>query len=728
LNLHQSCNFELLGPGVTASPKVERTKTIWFEGPLLPLPDSQRQEDYPKDLAGQVRIAADAPLGLRYARLWNSQGVTPALKFMVGDLPEVVEQEIDGDPVPVAVTLPLTVNGRIFPREDVDLWAFAARRGQVITCEVAAARIGSPLDARIEVVDPQGRLLAENDDGLSADPRLRFTAPADGQYQVRIHDINFLGGQAFVYRLTLTTGPWIEAVFPLGGQRGSTGRFQLTGANLPAESVAIALPKDGPADYRHELKSGERFSNPFLLDLDDLPEHQGTVADSRPITGPAILNSRIEKAGQVDSWPIQLRKGEAMQFELRAGRLGSPLTGVLAILDAAGKELARAVPATGQIDPVLTFQPPADGVYRVQVADQFRSRGGETFAYRLRVAPPTPDFRLQMPADALTVNRGGQVTLKVNAERLGGFQEAIALTVEGLPEGVTVAGTQVAAKQATANLVFKAEATAKIQTARLILRGTAKLGEQTLIRAAMVPVERGAPPLDQLLLAVAVPTPFKVVGEFVMSWAPRGSVYHRRFKIERNGFEGPLEIRMADKQARHLQGVTGPVLTVPAGKDEFDYPVFLPPWIEMGRTSRSCVMATGVVRAADGSEHVVCFTSVNQNEQIVVIPGPARLALEVDRLSLAAVPGEAAAVAVGVIRDRGLQGPVKLEIIVPEHLKGLAAEPVTIPADGNRGNLTIRFAKNLAGPFNQPLLLRATLTDKGEPIVAEIKLEVQPAP
>ena len=31
--------------------------------PLLPLPDSQQAEDYPRDMAGEIRIAADAALG-----------------------------------------------------------------------------------------------------------------------------------------------------------------------------------------------------------------------------------------------------------------------------------------------------------------------------------------------------------------------------------------------------------------------------------------------------------------------------------------------------------------------------------------------------------------------------------------------------------------------------------------------------------------------------------------
>src|SRR5262245_18178072 len=55
LNLPRGGSFEMLGPGVKASPKVQPTKTLWFEGPLLPLPDSQQQEDYPKDYADTVQ-------------------------------------------------------------------------------------------------------------------------------------------------------------------------------------------------------------------------------------------------------------------------------------------------------------------------------------------------------------------------------------------------------------------------------------------------------------------------------------------------------------------------------------------------------------------------------------------------------------------------------------------------------------------------------------------------
>src|SRR4051794_17404878 len=54
LFLHGRCSFEVLGPGIEAGRELRRTKTVWFEGPLLPLPESQQAEDYPQDLAGEV--------------------------------------------------------------------------------------------------------------------------------------------------------------------------------------------------------------------------------------------------------------------------------------------------------------------------------------------------------------------------------------------------------------------------------------------------------------------------------------------------------------------------------------------------------------------------------------------------------------------------------------------------------------------------------------------------
>ena len=730
LNLHKSCGFEMLGPGVVASRQLRRTETLWFEGPLLPLPASQQAEDYPKDFLGEVRVAPNAPLGMRAWRLWTAQGATPALKFQVGDLPEIIEEEIDGDPIPVEVKLPATVNGRIFPRGDMDVWTVTLKKGQPVTCLVHAARLGSPLDSRLEVLDAQGRRLAENDDASGSDPFVRFTAPADGKYQVRIHDSAFRGGPAFVYRLTLTTGPYVDRVYPLGGRRGSKTRFELTGQGLPT-TAEIALPARGDSDHLHRLALKDGRTNEFLLDLDDLPEHREAEPNDdptgmKPVSVPAILNGRIDRPGDTDCWAFAAHKGDVYEIELRAAQLGSRLDGVLAVVDASGKELVRAdSPARGRVDPSLTFKAPAEGTYVVRVQDRFRSRGGPQFAYRLRIgSSPTPDFRLHFATDALSLLRGGKGKLTVQAERLGGFVGPIPLTLDGLPRGVTVKGAVIPAKQNVANIALNADAKAPIQAVRVTIRGTAEIGGNSVTRTALKPAPRGVAPVDSVLLAVGLPTPFKIVGQYDMRWAARGTTHQRRYKIERKGYDGPIEVSLADRQARHLQGVTGPTIVVPAGATEFTYTVQLPPWMETGRTCRVCVMGTAIIKDADGSTHAVTFSSTQQNEQVVAVIEPGRLGVELGRESIAAEPGKTFALPVRVARGKGLRGAVKLELIVPRHIRGVTVEPVMVPAEKDAGELRFRFAVGPLGPFNMPLLVRATVLDGTRPVIGEAKVEI----
>jgi len=728
LFLHQGCGFDMSGPGIQADKQLRPMKTLWFEGPLLPLPDSQQAEDYPRDLTGKVQIAADAPLGARPWRLWTSQGATPALKFMVGDLPEIVEDETEGTPGGVEVKLPVTINGRIVPRENVDVWAFQARRGQSITCEVCAARLGSPLDSRIEVRDPHGRRIAENDDYFGADSFLRFTAPEDGRYEVRIHDTQFRGGPAYVYRLTLTDGPYVDRAYPLGGRRGSTVPFELIGQGLPAEPVRIALPADGPRDYVHRLTIQGKATNFLVLDVDDLPEYleqepNDTLEQAQRVHVPAVLNGRIDKPGDVDCWAIPGRKGETLDLDLRARRLGSALLAVVTVSDASGKELARAESGDGSRDDAwLRFRPPADGTYIVRVQDRFRDRGGPAHAYRLRITHPDPaDFHLRLSADAVTLARGGQAKLRVTAETI--VAAPVQLEVDGLPAGVTATAATIALNTTAAEITLKADTSARIAATRLTVRGSVKVGEQVVTRTAVVPLGRGMMDQDTVLLAVALPTPFKVVAQHDMRWAPRGTVHVRHYRIERNGFDGPLEVSLADRQARHLQGVTGPTLTVPAGSSEFDYPVQLPPWMETGRTCRVCVMAVGVVKDSDGSEHTVSFSSVQPNEQIIVVIEPERLGLTAAKTSLAAARGQSVALPVEVKRGKGLDGPVKIELLTAG--PSISADVVEIPAGKSEATMTIHFDKEFRGPVNAPLVFRATVMDKGKPVIAEARIDVR---
>jgi hypothetical protein len=366
----------------------------------------------------------------------------------------------------------------------------------------------------------------------------------------------------------------------------------------------------------------------------------------------------------------------------------------------------------------------------VKVHDRFRSRGGPEFAYRLRVAPPAAaDFRLnfvteprQASADAITLPRKGVAKLKLNIERLGGFKEPITLDVQGLPAHVTFSPNVIPSNQTSIELTFKADEQAKIMASRLTITGKAKATQRT----ATLSVGRGMPDQSILLLAVALPTPFVLKGEYDMGFAARGGMHKRKYKIERNGYDGAIEISLADRQARHLQGVEGPTITVPAGATEFTYSAYLPPFMETGRTCRVCVQGVGVIKDADGSEHRVSFSSVNQNEQLVAVVGPGMLALEADRTSFVVLPGKSISVPVRIKRGQGIEGPVELTVVAPAHLQGFSSVKTTIAAKSERGELVIHCAEKLVGPFNMPITLRATLMRNGEPLIAEVQLDVQP--
>ena len=757
--LHEGCPIRMRGEGVKVSPRITRTaNTKWFEGPVIPMPASQRKEDYPIDYAGRIEIAKNAALGVRTWNVWTSQGVTPAMKFVVGDLPEVVEDEIDGRPIPTQVELPVTINGRIFPREDVDIWTFDVKQGQIVTCEINAARIGSPLDSRIEVRDPDGLQVAENTDTYGKDSFAHFLAAKTGKYSLSMHDVEYGGLQHYVYRLTIRTGPYVSRVFPLGGRRGSTVATRLHGPGLNGKIANVPIPATATDTFAHQFHlSGQ--ANSLLLDVDDLAEivePNGKHA-SIAFQAPTVLNGRINQSGQVDRWSFTAKKGDKLEFEVRASRLGSRLDSVLRILDADQKVVGENDDLkNGVTDSKLVFTAPADGNYTAEISDRIATRGDDRFAYRLRVAEPSPaaapGFRIFLPSDTITVERGKEAKIKVDMERLGGFQEEVQLEIAGLPKGVVVTGDKLAAKKTSTQLSFKPDETVKIglSTIRITGRGVipppkavAKPNKKTskpedkkpepqgtpISQVAVVRTPQGEPAIDNVLLHVSMPTPFKFTAEFETRYASCGTVYFRKFNLERNGFTGPIEVSMADRQVRHLQGATGPKLVLgPEVKTEFEYNITLASFMEIGRTCRVCIMLVGVVEDADGSKHKVSFSSQAQNDQVIVLVDPTQLSVRSTPQSMVVSPGSTSRIRVDVRRGSELKGDVEIQLIAPQHIKGVTSRSVTVPAGSTQAEIDITFAKAGVGPLNMPLLLRAQTVDaRGMPVVGESPFELVPA-
>jgi hypothetical protein len=109
---------------------------------------------------------------------------------------------------------------------------------------------------------------------------------------------------------------------------------------------------------------------------------------------------------------------------------------------------------------------------------------------------------------------------------------------------------------------------------------------------------------------------------------------------------------------------------------------------------------------------------------MVSIVSPEQMTLVLEPASVLAEPGKSAIVHVRAVRGRQLTGPVRLELVCPRHIRGVAADSTKIES-ADSADLRLRFADGPLGPFNMPLTVRATSTDsRGYPVIAESPLPV----
>ena len=86
----------------------------------------------------------------------------------------------------------------------------------------------------IEVFDGSDRRLAENRNYQGDDALTDVTIHADGDYYVRLFHFTHTQGTAeHFYRFTVSTAPWIDAVFPCAVEPGKTTSVTVWGRNLP---------------------------------------------------------------------------------------------------------------------------------------------------------------------------------------------------------------------------------------------------------------------------------------------------------------------------------------------------------------------------------------------------------------------------------------------------------------------------------------------------------------
>jgi hypothetical protein len=182
--------------------------------------------------------------------------------FSISALPDGLEREPNnGFSQPQAVTNAMGINGTIGSPGDQDWFRFTGREGETKVIEVYARRLGSPLDARLELFDAQQNVLAVQDDaedkssGLlthHADARIQFKLPETGTYVVRLSDLQGKGGEEYAYRLMI-------------GEEQPDYRLRIVPSSL-------RIPQDGTAIATvHAIRTGG-FTGEINLSAMDAPQ------------------------------------------------------------------------------------------------------------------------------------------------------------------------------------------------------------------------------------------------------------------------------------------------------------------------------------------------------------------------------------------------------------------------------------------------------------------------
>jgi WD40 repeat protein len=267
-----------------------------------------------------------------------------------------------------------------------------------------------------------------------------------------------------------------------------------------------------------------------------------------------FFSDRGQRIGYLDTTPTHLSMGSPM-YKVSVHPPGTtfppngfPVVTLYYRNDDGGPGFGR--------DSRLTFDPPADGDYLVRITDA-RGQGGLGYAYRLTVRPPRPSYKVSFSPGSPTVWKGGAVPVTVSAERIDGFDGAIAVKLLNLPPGFTAPETTIPSGENSTALALWASANATIppKGARpLKLMALATINGEEVVRKA----DGGLP------TAVEQGEIVTTTGQAEAAVRPGGTT-RLTVQIERRkGFAGriPIEVRGLPHGVRVLDiGLNGILIT-----------------------------------------------------------------------------------------------------------------------------------------------------------------------
>jgi len=691
----------------------------------------------PREISARFTLPEGMPAGPIHWRVANANGAGNGGIFMVGNTPEILEDESLRTPQQLP-DFPVTVSGRLKRIEEVDRYQFKSKISGIITCDLFARRLGSDFNGVIEVHDQNNRKVAEIFDTEGTDPTLTFTSEKDITYTVSIRDVDYRGFRSFTYRLVMDSGPRILAAIPAAGKRGQKQTIEFIGigvatgkAKIESIKKEVAFPADEKlASFAYKLETPFGNGQSYSFPLSNFDEK---VTETELITVPGAVTGRLTEAKKSDTYTFKGKKAELWTISCDTGKIGSNLDITLAVLGPDGKEIASKDDSSPSMDPELPITLPADGDYKIIVRDLSGKTKTPASVYRLVVDKTKTNFKLRtLPAASVPI--GGTLALAIAITREAGFKEPVTLTFANLPEGVSVpANLIILPTVASLNVTLTCTKDAPASAVLAKITGTAKVADQTITNTVLASLKGDLAArnpdsnlTESILVATTIKPPFKVKPVVADGGirVHRGATYLPEIIIERNeGFKGEITLDMAGTQQRHRQGIRGSVVAVGPEVKKLSYPVFLPEWLETSRTSRIGLIAIAQIPDPKGK---IRYVQAAMDGQITMSIEGAMLKLLHPSEELVVPIGAPFELTLKLAQSNKLKEPVNLELIIPDEIKGLVTfSPIAWPT--NSDTLKIKVATKPEAKMVGLWVLTARVTTQFEkhPVVSETGIEVE---
>jgi hypothetical protein len=714
-------------------------EVLIYEPGLTVVRISQPDKKYEgKQVKVTVKIAPDARVGEYQMRLRTASGISELKTFWVGELPIVEEKEPNSDfKTPQAIPLNVTVAG-VVDTEDQDFFVIEAKKGQRITAEIEAMRLGeAPLDPYLAILDENRFELTTNDDSalLRQDSVVSILAPKDGKYIIQLRDSAFGGSGNSYYRLHVGTFPRPRVVFPLGGQVGQTVAVEYIGDVGGPIKQTVKLP-DHPVDSLELFceQDGKRSPSPNHMRVSDFPSVNEIEPNDTPKTAteykgelPVAFNGIISKAStqsaegekpqDSDYFKFGAKKGQALNVHVYARMLRSPLDSVLTIYDEKGRQIATNDDSGGP-DSYLRFNVPADGQYMVRVRDHLRG-AGEQFVYRVEITPVKPTLTLSIPQytqqysqerQAVTVPRGNRYATLVRVARQDVPGGAIAMSAKDLPAGLKMDAENLDATVDAVPVLFEAAPDAKIAGKLVDLTAKPEKGEASGEFKQLVELVTNGNQqpfytiaVDKMAVAVADEAPFKI--EIVEPKVPlvQGGQMNLKIVAHRDKeFTGPISVKLLFKPPG-LEAAAN--VDIPANQNEVAYPI--------NASDGAMIHRWKLVVVASGDHNGQTWVSSPFTSVEVAAP---LVTAKLDNTTVE--QGKSVNVTGELTVKTKWDGKAKVELV---GLPGNTTAPEKeISAADTKIEFPVTTSKTTPAAQHKGLFLRVTIMQNGEPIVHNI--------